>query len=88
MRSRSPTIRIAVVIERRSVATGCCRASRVKQRSSMLSRIASMRASPAITRSARATSASSRAVVAVLIAEPTVFAMPTRQALMSSSSSR
>jgi hypothetical protein len=54
----------------------------------MLSRTASMRSSPAMTRSASATSASSSAVVAVLMAEPTEFAISTRQALMSSSSSR
>ena len=87
MRSRSLAIRMAVTIVRRSVATGCWRASRVKQRCSMLSRVASICSSPAMTRSARATSASSSAVVAVLIGEPTELAISTRQAVMSSSSS-
>jgi hypothetical protein len=53
----------------------------------MLSRVASIWSSPAMTRSASATSASSSAVVAVLICEPTELAISTRQALMSSSSS-
>ena len=81
-------MRVAVTIVRRSVATGCWRASSVKQRWSMLSRVASICSSPAITRSASATSASSSAVVAVLICEPTEFAISTRQLRMSSSSSR
>jgi hypothetical protein len=88
MRSRSLAIRVAVTIVRRSVATGCWRASSVKQRWSMLSRVASICSSPAITRSASVTSASSRAVVAVLICEPTEFAMSTSEVRMSSSSSR
>ena len=45
----------------------------------MLSRVASICSSPAITRSASATSASSSAVVAVLICDPTEFAISTRQ---------
>ena len=80
-------IRIAAVMVRRSVATGACRASRVKQRCSMLSRVASMRSSPSMTMFASSMSASSSAVVALLMADPTEFAISTRQLLMSSSSS-
>ena len=56
---------------RRSVATGCCRASRSMDASSSSRWSASICSSAAMTLSARCRSASSRAVVARLMADPT-----------------
>ncbi len=71
MRSRSELIRMPVTMMRRSVATGFCRARRSIASASISSRMRSMALSPAMTVSASWMSASSRAVVARDMAEPT-----------------
>src|SRR3954465_8923440 len=72
---------------RRSVATGACRASSARERSSRSTCSASMASSAPITLSARARSASSRAVVALPTAEPTRRVISTRRPERASSSS-
>ena len=85
MRSRSLAIRVAVTMVRRSPATGCWRASSVKQRCSMLSGRVDLLVAGDDQVGQRDVGVQ-QGVVAVLMAEPTVLAISTRQ-LMSSSSS-
>ena len=70
MRSRSPAEWIAAITERRSPATGACRASSPKACSSAEVRRASISVSEEMTSSARSRSPSSSALVAFFMASP------------------
>ena len=80
-------IRMLVTMTRRSVATGCWRASRSNDIRSSSARRASISASAAMTESARWMSASSRAVVARFIADDARWVISTSVSATRSSSS-